>query len=78
MDLKEILEHNVAARQQEVAEYEFSNTNFRMAIEIIGEDKTMADFKSHLEQLLAESSHEQLKAQIMLDVVSSRLNALEK
>lgn len=77
MDLKEILEHNIAARQQEVAEYEFNNVNFRMAIESIGEDKTMADFKSHLKQLLAESTHEQLKAQIMLDVVSSRLNALE-
>ena len=69
----EILTSALEARIKEVTEYQVNTTNFSLAIERIGDDSEMQDFKANLEALLASSLLEQRKAQIMLDVVQSQL-----
>jgi len=69
----EILTSALEARIKEVTEYQVNTTNFSLAIERIGDDSEMQDFKANLEALLASSLLEQRKAQIMLDVIQSQL-----
>jgi hypothetical protein len=47
--------------------------NFRLAIEKIGEDPFLQEFKKQLEELLFSTLHEQRKSQIMLEVIQSQL-----
>ena len=66
---KEILKSALAARQQEVSEYQINIDNYRLAIEEIGDDVDLQEFKSQLCELLRTSLLEQKKAKIMLRVI---------
>jgi len=70
---KEILTSALDARIKEVTEYQVNIDNFRLAIERIGDDYELQQFKQQLQELLASSLFEQRKAQIMLDVIKSQL-----
>lgn len=69
----EILTSALDARVKEVTEYQVNIDNFRLAIGRIGDDPALQDFKTQLEGLLSSSTHEQKKAQIMLDVIRAQL-----
>ena len=66
---KEILTAALDARIKEVTEYQVNIDNYRLAIERIGDDKDLRQFKEQIQALLASSLLEQRKAQIMLDVI---------
>lgn len=70
---KEILVTALEARQKEVTEYQVNIDNFRLALEKVGDDQELAEFKTQLEELLKSSIYEQRKAKIMLEVVQSQL-----
>tara|TARA_R110000822_G_scaffold109132_1_gene238902 strand:- start:622 stop:858 length:237 start_codon:yes stop_codon:yes gene_type:complete len=70
---REILTSALEARIKDVTEYQVNITNFSLAIERIGDDPELQDFKVNLEGLLASSILEQRKSQIMLDVIQSQL-----
>tara|TARA_R110000822_G_scaffold86011_8_gene200766 strand:- start:567 stop:797 length:231 start_codon:yes stop_codon:yes gene_type:complete len=70
---REILTSALDARIKEATEYQVNITNFSLAIERIGDDPELQDFKANLEGLLASSILEQRKSQIMLDVIQSQL-----
>ena len=69
----EILTAALDARIKEVTEYQVNIDNFRLAIERVGDDPELQDFKANLSGLLASSILEQRKAQIMLDVIRAQL-----
>lgn len=71
---QELLESALKARIQEVTEYQVNIDNYRLAIERIGNDETMQEFKAILENLLQSSIVECRKAQLMLDVVAEQVN----
>lgn len=70
---QEILTSALEGRLKEVTEYQVNITNFTLAIERIGDDPSLQDFKANLEGLLASSTLEQRKSQIMLEVIQSQL-----
>jgi hypothetical protein len=70
---KEILTSALDARIKEVTEYQVNIDNFRLAIDRIGDDAEMQEFKQQLEGLLASSLYEQRKAQLILDVIRSQV-----
>lgn len=76
MSVKETLLQNIQVRRDEVAEYEFNNENFRRAINEVGDDPELQEFKEHLKQLLTSSMLEQKKAQTILTVMEQRLGEL--
>lgn len=69
---KEILTAALDARIREVTEYQVNIDNYRLAIERIGDDEELRQFKEQIQALLASSLLEQRKAQIMLDVIRSQ------
>jgi hypothetical protein len=69
----EIMNTSLEARINEVTEYQVNIDNFKLAIEKIGNDADLQDFKSNLKELLASSIAEQRKAQIMLEVIQSQM-----
>lgn len=70
---KEILSSAFDARVKEVTEYQVNIDNFTLAIERIGDEPELQDFKTNLQNLLTSSLLEQRKAQIMLEVIKSQL-----
>ena len=70
---KEMLISSLEGRKKEVTEYQVNIDNFRLAIEKIGDDVELAEFKANLQNLLKSSILEQRKAQIMLEVIQSQL-----
>jgi len=70
---KEILTSALDARIKEVTEYQVNIDNFRLAIERIGDDSELQEFKAQLENLLASSRLEQRKAKLMLEVIKFQL-----
>ncbi len=70
---KEILNSALDARVKEVTEYQVNIDNFRLAIEQIGDDPELQQFKEQIIGLLQSSVLEQKKAQIMLEVIQSQL-----
>ena len=70
---KEMLSSTLEARINEVTEYQVNIDNFRLAIDRIGDDPELQDFKKNLQELLASSTLEQRKAQIMLGVIQSQM-----
>lgn len=70
---KELLKNALTTRMNEVTEYQVNVDNFRLAIEKIGEDPFLQEFKKQLEELLSSTLHEQRKSQIMLEVIQSQL-----
>ena len=69
----EILNSAFEARVKEVTEYQVNIDNFRLAIDLIGDEPDLQEFRQRLHELLASSIHEQRKAQIMLEVIQSQL-----
>jgi hypothetical protein len=70
---KEIITSNLSARVNEITEYQINIDNFKFAIEDIGDDPSMQDFKTHLQDLLSSSIREQAKAKIMLKALEAQL-----
>ena len=70
---KEILTAALDARIKEVTEYQVNIDNFRTAIDLIGDDPEMAEFKEQLHGLLTSSIKEQAKAKTMLLAVTMQL-----
>lgn len=70
---KEILSGALDGRIKEVTEYQVNIDNFRLAIERIGDDPDLQQFKQQMRELMRSSTLEQKKAQIMLDVIKSQL-----
>lgn len=70
---KDLLKNALTTRINEVTEYQVNVDNFRLAIEKIGDDPFLQEFKKQLEGLLSSTLYEQRKAQIMLEVVQSQL-----
>lgn len=71
----EILTASLDGRIREVTEYQVNIDNFRLAIEMVGDDEELAEFKHQLEGLLASSLLEQRKSQIMLAVIRQQLES---
>ena len=71
----EILTASLEGRIREVTEYQVNIDNFRLAIEMVGDDEELAEFKHQLEGLLASSLLEQRKSQIMLAVIRQQLES---
>ena len=69
----ELLTSALDARIREVTEYQVNIDNFRLALDRIGDDPELQEFKASLQNLLASSLLEQRKAQIMLDVIQSQV-----
>lgn len=70
---KEMLTAAYDARIKEITEYQVNIDNFRLAIEKIGDDADLQEFKNHLSGLLSSSIIEQKKAKIMLSVIEQQL-----
>lgn len=70
---KEILTSALDARIKEVTEYQVNIDNFRLAIDRIGDDPELQQFKEQITGLMQSSLLEQKKAQIMLEVIKSQL-----
>ena len=70
---KEMLEKALEHREKEIIEYQVNIDNFRLAIERIGNDADLAEFKERLKTLLAENTLEQKKSQVILDVIKLQL-----
>jgi hypothetical protein len=76
MDIKykqELLQVALDARKKEVTEYQVNIDNFRLAIQKIGDNPELAEFKTQLESLLKSSLYEQSKAKIMLEVIQDQM-----
>lgn len=70
---KEILKSSLEARIKEVVEYQINIDNFTLAIEKIGDDIELVEFKNNLKNLLKSSILEQRKAKIMLEVIQDQV-----
>jgi hypothetical protein len=69
----EILKSSLEGRIREVTEYQVNIDNFTLAIEAVGDDPELAEFRLQLEDLLRSSRLEQRKAQVMLDVIQKQV-----
>lgn len=70
---KELLQSALDARIREVTEYQVNIDNFRLAIDMVGDDQQLQCFRNQLEELLASSIVEQKKAKLMMEVIQSQL-----
>ena len=74
MDIKELLETSLTARDQEIAEYQFNIDNFEAAIILAEKDDELGDYTKNLKELLRTSKLEMKKSIIMRDVIKGRLD----
>lgn len=70
---REILTNALEGRERELIEYQVNIDNYTLAIERIGDDEELQDFKTHLQNLLTSSLLEQKKSRIILEVIQSQL-----
>ena len=70
---KEILEGAYQARIREVTEYQVNIDNYVLALEEIGDDPSLQEFKKQIAGLLESSILEQKKASVMLRVIRRQL-----
>jgi hypothetical protein len=77
---KETLIAAAEGRRNEVANYQTNIDNFRLAIKKINaehaDNADMVAFADQLKDLLASSLREQLKEQIMLEVIEQQLEGI--
>jgi len=77
---KETLRAAAEGRRNEVMNYQINIDNFRLAIAKIeaehADNVDMVAFADQLEDLLASSLREQLKEQIMLEVIEQQLEGI--
>jgi hypothetical protein len=69
----EILTGAKDQRIREITEYQVNIDNFATAIDLIGDDPELADFREQLRALLASTRLEQRKAAIMLSAIEVQL-----
>jgi transcriptional regulator CtsR len=69
----EILTAALDARIREVTEYQVNIDNFTLALQRIGDEPELQEFKQQIQGLLASSILEQRKAQIMLEVIREQV-----
>ncbi len=69
----QLLKDALDARMREVTEYQVNIDNFRLAIDRVGADPDLKDFKEQLRGLLMTNMIEQKKAKVMLGVIKSQL-----
>ena len=74
---REILTSSLEGREKEIIEYQTNIDNYRLAIEHIGDDEELADFKLQLEELLRSSLLEQKKSKVILTVMKQQLDNLD-
>lgn len=70
---KEVITAAATQRRQEVMDYQINIDNYRMAIELIGDEVDLQEFKAQLQDLLRTNLIEQRKTQIMLTVMETQL-----
>lgn len=70
--LKKMEEEAYQARINEVEEYHFNTENYASAIELIGDDPELQEFKEQLIELRESTLREQRKAEVMLAVIKKR------
>jgi hypothetical protein len=70
---RELLTAALESREKEVIEYQVNIDNYRLAIEHIGDDEELVDFKNQLEELLRSSLVEQKKSNVILTVMKQQL-----
>lgn len=73
---KTLLKNALFERIREVTEYQVNIDNFRLALEEVGADPGLSQFRAQLQDLLKDSVFEQKKAKIMLTVIERQLNEL--
>jgi transcriptional regulator CtsR len=73
---EQLLTGAAEGRIREITEYQVNIDNYRAAIELIGDDAQLQEFKATLKNLLESSIIECRKAQIMLDVISAQLTSI--
>lgn len=80
LTIREVLEHSIASRENEVMMYQINIVNYEAAIADIEanytDDVDMIPFKQRLESDLAATRREQKKAQLMLDAARTQLASL--
>ena len=69
----EMLMSSLEARIREVTEYQVNIDNFVLAIELVGDDTELSEFRAQLEAMLQSSRLEQRKSQVMLDVIRKQV-----
>ena len=74
---REILTTALEGRERELIEYQVNIDNYRLAIERIGDDEELQDFKKQLQNLLSSSLLEQKKSRIILEVIQSQLDSAQ-
>jgi hypothetical protein len=68
-----ILTDALEARHKEVTEYQVNIDNFTLAIERIGDDPDLQDYKAGVSDMLAQTKIEIKKAKLMLGVIEEQL-----
>lgn len=69
----EILTAALEYRKKEFVEYQVNIDNYRLAIEKIGDDEELQEFKQKLEEMMKSSLLEQKKSKVILDVIAQQL-----
>lgn len=77
MNKQEILSQALAAREDEVLQYQINIDNYKRAIEKSSADPSLIEFTGQLSDLLQSSEYEQKKAKIMLEVIKEQLEELQ-
>lgn len=72
---QKLLTGALEAREKEVIEYQINIDNYMLAIQEIGNDPDLQEFKQQIQSLLASSLIEQKKAIIMLNVIQTQVEA---
>lgn len=77
MTRQEILTQALAARNDELLGYQINIDNYTLAIQEIAnrypDNEDLANFRTELEQRLAEEQRQQLRARIIRDVIAQQL-----
>ena len=69
----EILTAALEYRKKEFVEYQVNIDNYRLAIEKIGDDEELQEFKQKLEEMMKSSLLEHKKSKVILDVIAQQL-----
>lgn len=79
MSKQEILTGALAAREDEVFQYQINIDNYTLALQDLEamNDPDLAAFEQQLKSLLASERLEQKKAKVMLGVVKKQLEAMK-
>lgn len=81
MNKLETLKSALTARDEEILGYQINIDNYARAIDKInaehGDKPAIVEFRDRLAEMLEQNKTEQLKTQIIRDVIADQLNELE-